>query len=174
MTGTALQQMLRRSENFLASRGVDSTQLCFGGGTMEQSLLKASVGMHVGYANGGFSNNLRGKNFKLVERSGSPCLRIDMSGNTHVRNKQQNSCIDALELLEHKENLAHVQVMDADLVHDFFKRAKNAELTGRGCRLELDFAERGALLYSISKVEFRSGAYFDVSLDIEKAATAGS
>lgn len=141
---------------------------------VEESLLKMSVGMHVGYANSGWSNNLRGRNFSFVERGGVPCLSVDMSGNTHVRNKQQNSCIDALDLLEHKANLAHVQIMEADLVRDFFKRVKNAELTGRGCKLELDFKERGTLLYSISKVDFRSGAYFDVSLDIEKAAKAGS
>lgn len=140
---------------------------------MEQSLLKASVGMHVGYANGGFSNNLRGKNFRLAKRGGSPCLSIDMSGNTHVRNKQQNCCLDALELLEHKATLADLQIDSADLVRDFFQRAKDAGLTGRGCKLELDFAERGTLLYSISKVDFQSGAYFDVSLDTEKAATAG-
>jgi hypothetical protein len=122
----------------------------------EESLQKMASGMHVRYSNGGYSNNLNGKNFKFTQRDGAPCLGIDMSGNTHVRNKQQNCYLDALELLERHASLEHLQLDHGHVVEDFVKRAKTSGYAGRGCKLELGFAERGTLLFTVSKME-RSG-----------------
>jgi hypothetical protein len=130
---------------------------------MDHSLFKGSLLLHVDYAPGGgfSSNNLHGRNFTYCTHMGKPCLRIDMSGNLRVRNKQTNSYLDACQLVEQHLHL-NVVSLDRGIVAKFATRAKEADPTE--WQLELDFADKNSFGYTITNVSTdEATARFDVA-----------
>jgi hypothetical protein len=140
-----------------------------GGQVMALSLYKGSIGMHVGYSELGFSNNLKGRNFAYSVWGGKPYLHIDMSGNLHVKNKAANSYTDALEFVEHHAQLEHLEIGAESVVREF---ARLAQADPTEWILELDFAEKGNFLYAVAAMTIDSMARFDVRFKGTRSASA--
>lgn len=129
---------------------------------MDRSLFKGSLLLHVDYAPGGgfFSNNLHGRNFTFRTHMGKPCLRIDMSGNLRVRNKETNQYLDACQLVEQHVRL-NVVAVNRDIAAQF---AKLAKAVAPEWQLELDFADRNSFGYRITNVSSdEATARFDIA-----------
>ena len=121
---------------------------------MEHNLQKGSNGMHVAYSNKGFSNNLHGKNFAYRELDGMPCLRIDMSGNLHVRNKRENRYEDALEFVKYHTIVEWIELHAPEVLKKFIRLAR---ANPKVWILEMDFAEKGDFLYSLTGFKYDKG-----------------
>lgn len=65
---------------------------------MKKSIRKTAVSVSVVYSDGAFSNDLTGHEIQLDNQSGCLCLRVDLTPNIRVRNKQANCYYDACEL----------------------------------------------------------------------------
>lgn len=130
---------------------------------MNRNLRKGSSGMHVSYANSGFSNNLRGRNFEYRQLDGKHILHIDMSGNIRTRNKEENSYSDALELIENHHSLKRLEFDDNEkAMIEQVARLSGAPPTE--WLLQLDFGDKGSFRYSIACLQSDKGcARFNVS-----------
>ena len=133
---------------------------------MENTLLKQSLGMYVEYSDGGYSGNMRGRNFTFQVLGGQACLTIDMSGNLRVKNKAASQYEDAGEFVEQHIKVKHIQILDADLVRRFFQLAKSSPLVKNpeptACMILMHFGGN-TFLYNVTHVELRNdSAMFDV------------
>src|SRR5258708_39137648 len=135
---------------------------------METILQKKTDGLSVRYSNKDYSNNLTGRDFKIVERLGHPCLSIDLAGNLRVRSKSANCYQDALDLIEQHAFLEFLQIDEDQVVRDFAQKAKVVPTKWKG---GVSLAEKGVFLYSISSLKLLNGsAFFDVRFEEAKPA----
>jgi hypothetical protein len=125
---------------------------------VERPLLKSSLVLHVGYSNGDYSNNMRGRDFFYRVHGGRAVLRIDMSGTLRTRTTEQSEDVDACALVEKYKLLNHIE-FDDSVVKKFAMLAKAAPTEWQ---LELDFADKGSFGYSVTKLEEDDSARFDV------------
>jgi hypothetical protein len=112
--------------------------------TVEHSLFKGSLGLHVGYQCD-YTNNLTGKKFTYRIVQGKPHLRIGMSHN--LGSRADDIAYDARELVEKHSSLVHFEIMNEGVVRDF---ARRAQVDSTGWILELEFGSAGNFLYTVT------------------------
>lgn len=85
---------------------------------MEYLLKKSKENIHIEYDDGDFSNNLFGSNFTLIPNSANKSLelRIDLSSNFRVRNKQTNTYYDMMELERNIDRLKVLSFNDKTVI----------------------------------------------------------
>jgi hypothetical protein len=114
---------------------------------MKRTLRKGSSHVHVTYRNGGFTNNLWGREFTLEDRDNTLVLGIDMSSNLRVRNKQSNAYLDAAELAEQWNEVEFIQ-LESDLVLEplssYWHRMRNPSIV-----LSLSLGNHGCARYDV-------------------------
>ena len=115
-------------------------------GPMKKSIRKTAVSVSVAYSDGAVSNNLTGCEIELDDQSGCLCLRVDLTPNIRVRNKQANCYYDACELAERNARLRSVQIDDKQGVENFVVAAR--KFPGSRWRLELALGEKGTFKYA--------------------------
>ena len=121
--------------------------------TMKRLLKKISSGIWVGYSNGDYSTNLRGRNYEIEDA----CLTIDLSGNFRVKNKRANCYSEVCELAESAARLNKVQILDEQVI-DGLGKAIQSGFDLKELKLIVD--GRGTFKYYIGGLKKVSGSLF--------------
>lgn len=122
---------------------------------MKHTIRKTSSDLHVGYSDGGFSNNLRGENFTSEMNGRTLTLGINLESNLRTRNKSANSYADALEFLEKHDRLNLLQLNEEKVVSAIasaWKRNSANEM-----RLALSLGNNGSFSYEVKPQKIAGG-----------------
>lgn len=117
---------------------------------MGRTLRKSSIPVSIGYSTGDFSNNLRAGPCEMDERDGLAYLILDMSLNLRTRDKQENSYIDACELVEKHLDLKRIEI-DEGILGKWvaLSGVPNRERSLAERRLEIILKNKGTFTYLI-------------------------
>jgi len=131
---------------------------------MKRSLKKTAAGVWVTYSDGEYSNNLAGSDFTVEESQGHICLRIDLSCNLRVRNKEDCCYYDACELAEQHSKLKSVQIGEDQVIKGLAAASKR--VPPASWELELALGEKGTFKYSVQPRRSAHSIFLDVRSEV--------
>jgi hypothetical protein len=131
---------------------------------MERSLRKSAAGVSVTYSDGNYTNNLTGSDFTVEESQGHIFLRIDLSRNLHVRNKEDYCHYDACELAEQHSKLRSVQIDHDQVIKGL--AAASRRVPHASWELELALGEKGTFKYRVQPRESIGSIFLDVRSEV--------
>lgn len=121
---------------------------------MIRPLKKGSFGVPITYYNGGFSNNLIGKNFAVDVNDGNIKMNIDLSSNLRKRNQDINCVPDANELAKNHALIKFLEIHDDKIITGLIEINKmNPDSIWK---LEINLGDKGFFDYTIS-ISFENG-----------------